>query len=157
MHQPPKYGQWAAGTYPTGMHSCLICFFWHGWQKGMLHLTKVGSIFSFKLNICNGGSRIFQTWEGTPTSEFGAKTYYLIDLRFCQKLHENERNWTERGRAFAHNTFNNDRSILNWRELFTIWWRYLQTIVQIRLLIKFYTNAEKTSWISSLFEQLNSC
>ena len=31
---------------------------------------------------------------GTPTPEFGVEAYYS-----CQKLHENERNWTERGHA----------------------------------------------------------
>ena len=25
--QTQAYGQWAAGTHPTGMHSCLFCFF----------------------------------------------------------------------------------------------------------------------------------
>ena len=25
--QPPEYGQWSAGTHPTGMHSCLAFYF----------------------------------------------------------------------------------------------------------------------------------
>ena len=34
----------------------------------------------------------------TATPQFGPKTYYLT-IFFCQKLHENERNWTKGGRV----------------------------------------------------------
>ena len=44
-----------------------------------------------KLAICSGGSRISQ--KGVPTLAGGGLTYYLV--KYCRKLHENERNWTE--------------------------------------------------------------
>ena len=27
-----KYGQWAVGTHPTGMHSCFFLFFWNSFN-----------------------------------------------------------------------------------------------------------------------------
>ena len=41
------------------------------------------------------GSRIFL--RGRPISKVGVLTYYLQN--FCRKLHENETNWTLKGRA----------------------------------------------------------
>ena len=40
---------------------------------------------------CSGGSRVSQRWTSTQK---GDSTYYLAKI--CQKLHENEENWTER-------------------------------------------------------------
>ena len=54
---------------------------------------------SSRLNICwenSGGSRNSQTGRGKSQS-LGQNLSIWQD--FCRKLHENERNWTERGRC----------------------------------------------------------
>ena len=70
----------------------------------------LGIHFSFSISfpVFNGadnylGANIYilfygtEQWriQGVPTPDFEAKTYYLA--RFCRKLHENERNWAEKG------------------------------------------------------------
>ena len=51
-----------------------------------------------------------QTGEGAPTLEVRAPIYYLV--KFCRKMHENERNWTKRVGSTSHTPINScDRDI----------------------------------------------
>ena len=71
-------------------------------KRPALRLTQLGFETEDKCHqnrdplklLISGRSRTSQT--GAVNPEFGAKSY--IRLHFCRKLHENERNWTERGR-----------------------------------------------------------
>ena len=51
--QTPAYGQWAAGTHPTGMHSCLLIL-WHSLCLGYLHLFT-----DTMMSLCVGYQRLF--------------------------------------------------------------------------------------------------
>ena len=47
--QTPAYGQWAAGTHPTGMHSCFDCNYIWGREKSfgfLLSTTNYAQLFS---------------------------------------------------------------------------------------------------------------